>query len=171
MVSVALLISTFVLPLVKSPQAANFVGPTNPYASSNTMLSGFFIPPVNRGDPIKITVSNFSLRSILMTLFPASPGNIAPAGPLLLQVVPTGSNFSTTVESSGTQPYGLYVVSYNMTSYDLRIQSVWSPFYVVETYTVPAVFLVLATGAAAYYYAYAERRWRIEQSAVQGSPP
>jgi len=106
-----------------------------------------------------------------MTLFPASPGNIAPAGPLLLQVVPTGSNFSTTVESSGTQPYGLYVVSYNMTSYDLRIQSVWSPYYVVDTYTVPAVFLVLATGAAAYYYTYAERRWRIEQNAVEGSPP
>ena len=169
--SIAILISTFVLPLVKSPQAANYVGPTNPYAGSTTMLSGFFIPSVNRGDPIKITVSNFSQRSILITLFPASPGNIAPAGPLLLQVVPTGTNFSTTVESTGTQPYGLYVVSYNMTSFDLRIHSIWSPYDLVDTYTVPAVFLVLATAMAAYYYTYAEKRWKIEQNAVQDSTP
>jgi hypothetical protein len=169
-VSVALLISTFVLPLVRSPQAANYVGPSNPYANSSTMLSGFFIPPVNRGDQIKITVSNFSQRSILITLFPASPGNIAPAGPLLLQEAPTGTNFSTTVESTGTQPYGLYVVSYNMTSFNLRIESIWSPYHIVDTYTVPAVFLVLATAVAVYYYTYAEKRWRIEQNAVQGSP-
>src|SRR5712691_3564447 len=142
-VSVALLISTFVLPLVKSSQAVNYVGPTNPYAGSDTMLSGFFIPPVNRGDPIKITVSNFSQRSILMTLFPASPGNITPAGPLLLQQIATGTNFSATVKSTETQPYGLYVVSYNMTGYDLKIESVWSPYYVVDTYTGPAVFLIL----------------------------
>jgi hypothetical protein len=166
-ISIAFLVATFALPLVKSPQVASYTGPTNPYAGSSTMLSGFFIPPVNRGDIIQIILTNFSQRSILVTLFPASPGNLAPAGPILLQEVPSGANFTATAESTGTQPYGIYVVSYNMTTFVLKIESNWSPYYVLGTYTLPAVFLVLATGAAAYYYYYAEQRWRMEEKALK----
>ncbi len=167
--SLAFLFLTLVLPEVRSPQTATYSGPTTSYHNSTTVLSGYFLPPINKGDLIQVSVSNFSRHSVVISLFPASPGNFAPVGPLLLQEIPDGTNFASTLESTGTQSYGLFVVSYNRTTFSLRIQSNWSPFYVLHTYVVPAVFLVIATGAAAYYYIYAEKRWRSEQRAVRAA--
>ncbi len=165
--SFAVLALTLILPSVKLPQAVSYVGPTTPYQGASTDLSGYFLPPINRGDPIKIGISNFTQNSILVILIPASPGNLAPLGPRLLQEIATGPNFTSTSISPETQSYGLYVVSYNGTSFDLMIESSWSPFYVLNTYTVPAVFLVLVSAAAAYYYTHAEKRWRVEQEAIK----
>ncbi len=169
--SLAFLFLTLVLPEVRSPQTANYAGPTTSYYDSTTVLSGYFLPPINKGDLIRISLSNFSRHSIVISLFPASPGNFAPVGPLLLQELPDGTNFTSILESTGTQSYGLFVVSYNRTTFSLRIQSNWSPFYVLNTYVVPAVFLVMVTGAAAYYNIYAEKRWRSEQRAVREATP
>jgi hypothetical protein len=166
-VSLAFLVLALTLPAVKLPQTVSHAGPSLPYLGSNTTLSGYFLPPVNRGDPIKISISNFTRDSIVVSMFPASPGNFAPLGPLLLQEVATGRNFTSTSLSPYTQSYALFVVSYNRTSFYLQIQSTWSPFYILNTYVVPAVFLVLITGAAAYYYFFAEKRWKSEQQVIR----
>lgn len=169
-VSLAFLLLTFVLPYVKLPQTASFSGPTSPYIGSNTTLSGFFIPPVNRGDPITITISNYSKDSISITVFPTAAGNIAPTGLLLLEGIPISTNFTAVVESTRTQPYGIYVVSYNHTTFVLKVSGSWSPFYVLTTYVLLGILFVIASAAALYYYTQADKRWTTENRALQGAP-
>jgi hypothetical protein len=166
-VSVAFLFLTIILPYLKFPQSATFSGPTTPYILSNTTLSGYFIPPVDKGNPIKITISNYSKGSVSLTVFPTAPGNIGPAGPVILEGTPIGTTFTASIDSPGTQPYGVYVVSQNRTNFTLRVDASWSPFFVLNQYIVPGVFLVIATTAAYYYYLQAERRWTTEQKVLR----
>jgi hypothetical protein len=141
-------------------------GPVVPYRGSNETLSGYFIPPVDVGETINISVSLFSRASLDILIFPTGEGSIAPAGPPLLQASPPGTSYATSLVSPQTQAYGIYVVSHNRTEFLLRVASVWSPYYVFRTYLLPAVALVMATGVATYYFTLATKREEVFEEAL-----
>ena len=146
------------LPFFKAPQSESFWGPTVPYKRGNETLSGYYIPTVDAQENITITIQFFTKASLDITVFATGEGSIAPQGPPLLLERPSGTSFSTEVESTQSQAYGVYIVSYNRTEFLLTVASVWSPFYGLRTYFVPAVALVFASGVASYYFILAARR-------------
>src|SRR2546426_10083548 len=115
-------------------------------------------PPVDVQKHIAITISYFSWASLDTTVFATGEGSIAPQGPPLLQERPSGTSFSTEVESTQSQAYGVYIVSYNRTEFLLTVASVWSPFYGLRTFFAPAVAFVFAAGVATYYFTLAAKR-------------
>ena len=102
----------------------------------------------------------------ILTFFATGEGSIAPQGPPLLQERPSGTSFSTEVESTQSQAYGVYIVSYNRTEFLPTVASVWSPFYGLRTFFAPAAALVFAAGGATYYFTLAARREEVFEKAL-----
>ena len=154
------------LPFFKAPQSESFWGPTVPYKGGNETLSGYYIPPVDAQKKITITILYFSKASLDITVFATGEGSIAPQGPPLLQERPSGTSFSTEVESTQSQAYGIYIVTYNRTEFLLTVASVWSPFYGLGTFFAPAVAFVFAAGVATYYFTLAAKREEVFEKAL-----
>lgn len=142
-----------ILPFVSLPQTVTYEGPAVSYGSANYTISGYYIPTVSRGALINITLCCFQAGDVYLSLFPSKESEIAPSSTSILTMDPTTnvSSFAS-VRTPATQPYGIYVISYNGTAYALTISSTWSPFFVIRGYTEWLFLFMLASGVAAYYY-------------------
>lgn len=159
---------TIVLPLVSFPQTERQQGPEVPYGNSSYSISGYYIPTVPQGTSITVEISGYAPGTVILSLFPTSQNTIAPSGPPVASFQrPTGPNASATFLSPSTQPYGIYVVSYNGTSYAITISAIWSPFYVVRLYTYPAAFALIVFAIIAYYFHETAGRRRSEREAMK----
>jgi hypothetical protein len=166
--SVVFLVGTLTLPQVRSPQQVTYHGPSVSYFNSTTALSGYYIPTVEKGSQVNIKFSNFVPNEVEISVFPTQPGNIAPvqgAVPVFGQTLVT--NFTLSFKALATQPYGVFVVSYDNTSYVMRVQAVYSPYYWLANYEVIGVIATLCSMVLLYYYNFTATRWTKEQREIR----
>ncbi|HEV2137327.1 MAG TPA: hypothetical protein VGR53_00625 [Nitrososphaerales archaeon] len=165
-ISLVFLGATLTLPLVKSPQEVTYLGPAVPYFGGNTTVSGYYIPTVDQGSTVKIAVSNFIPDDVEISVFPTKEGSIAPtSGPEFIQSLAT--NITISIPVRATHAYGIYVISYNGTTYVLRVFAVFSPYFWLGSYAFAGVVGALSSGILLYYYTFNSRRWKLEQQAIQ----
>lgn len=152
-------VGVFVLPSVKTPQTFTTYGPNTAYGNSTYTISGYFLPPIDSGVQISLTISDFTPNSISMSLFPSDPNSVAPTGPPLVynSNVP-GPIFHIVVVSSADQPYGIYVSSLNRTRFTLSITSTWTLFYPLRGYLPVGFFLLLLGAVGAAHFNQARRK-------------
>jgi hypothetical protein len=168
LLSSAALGATLVLPQVSFPQAVSYEGPAVPYGNSTYSISGYYIPTVNQGAFVRVDLSGYSPSSVILSLFPTAQSTLSPTGPPLLTFsLSPEPDQNATILSPSTQAYGIYVVSYNDTSFRLGVSSVWSPFYDYRIYSAPAVFFLIASGIAFYYFRLTAARRRWEEEAME----
>ncbi len=167
-ISIAFLGSTYALPQVRSPQDTTYHGPSVPYLNGTSALSGYYIPTVDKGSQVNITFTDFVPRKVQISVFATEPGNIAPIpGVLPVYVGTLISNSTFSFKALETQPYGVYVISYDGTTFDVRVRATYSPYYWLNTYSSLGVIAVLCTGILFYYYTFTSKRWKNEQRAIR----
>lgn len=173
LLSAAFLASTFILPGFKENQVVTYHGPAVPYSPGNTVLqntslSGYYIPPVDQGSIIRVSFYDFKPNSVEISLFATRVGEIAPVeSQQPLYVGTLVANSSYTFRAAASQPYGIYVISHNRTTFVMVVNAVYSPFFWLPTYESAAVILTVASVVLLYYYNFTARRWRLEQKAIE----
>ncbi|MDA4127742.1 MAG: hypothetical protein OK452_11175 [Thaumarchaeota archaeon] len=164
--SLTFLAATLVLPLVKSQQEVFYQGPAVSYFGGDTAVSGYYIPTVDQGSMVKIAVSNFVPGGIELSVFPTKEGEISPTGgSVFFQTLP--SNITVSFTSKSAQAYGIYVISYNGTTYVMRVSAVFSSYFWLTAYTFVGTAASLSSGILLYYYSFSSRRWKLEQQAIR----
>ena len=152
-------VAVFVLPDIKTPQTLTTEGPNTAYGNSTYTISGYFLPPIDSGVPISVTLSQFMPNSLAMSLFPSDPNSISPRGPpLIYDSNVAGPIFHVVVVSTADQPYGIYISSLNRTGYLLAITSSWTLFYPLRGYIPVAFFLILLGAVGTAYFRQSKRR-------------
>ena len=167
-ISVVFLGGTLVLPSVRSPQQATYNGPAVPYYNASYTISGYYIPSVSKGTEVNISFTNFIPRDLQISVFPTRPGDISPVPgniPIFDKTLVT--NFTLTFNAQETQPYGVYVISYDNTTFVMRVSAVYSPYDWMSSYSVAGVLATFATSILFYYYIYNARRWQRDQRAIR----
>lgn len=161
-VAVALLFATLVLPTLKYPETASGSLPAVPGKTPSYQLVWYNIPPVQPGTLVNVTLSGFNPGSLEVSLSPLVGDSILPA----LYYVTVGNQSTYSFSTLVTHSYSLQiiVVSYNGTGYTVRYSGVWSPFSDLGVYTAPAVFVIIASGLAAYYYGTRIKREEAEEA-------
>ena len=165
-ISLTFLACVIVLPQYKSPQRAVYQGPATPYPKSGTTISGYYIPTVDQGAKVTVSIDNFLAGAIDVSIFPSQVGAIAPSGGPVFVKTPQ-INSTEFFISDSTQPYGIYVISRNSTKFTLIVEATYSAYYGLQTYASVAVALAIATGVLLYYYNFTAKRWRLEQQAIR----
>ncbi len=167
-VSAGFLVSTYTLPLVRSPQDVTYHGPSVPYLNGTSTISGYYIPTVDKGSQVNITFTNFTPRNLQISVFATQPGDIAPVPgvlPVFFQTLV--NNFTLSFKAQDTQPYGVYVASYNSTTFDMRVRAEYSSYFWLATYSSLGVIVTLGSGILYYYYTFTAKRWKNEQQAIR----
>lgn len=160
--------ATLVLPALSFPQTERLEGPETPYGGSSYVISAYYIPTVPAGSLVVVQLSGYEPGTVILSLFPTTENDIAPAGsPIVTFQSPTENNASDSFVSPSSQPYGVYVVSYNGTGYQLQISADWSPYYVVRIYTYPAVFAVIVCALSLYYFHQTAGRRKSEKEVLK----
>ena len=160
----ALFVSSIVLPHVKTTENLYVQGPTTPYGGSNYTISEFFLPPVDEGVPINVSLFAYKANSILITVVPLQGDS--ELQPILATTVTAPDRYSADLNSSMTAPYRILVISFERTSYVLSVTSVWSPFYSAGTYTAPTIFVIMAGVAGMAYFRYRRAREEMEEKVL-----
>jgi hypothetical protein len=165
-VSVIFLSAVIFLPLYKSPQRALYQGPATPYTKSGTTISGYYIPTVNEGSKVTVSIDDFLAGAIDVSIFPSQVGAITPSGGPVFVKTPQINSTEFFIADT-TQPYGIYVISRNSTKFTLIVEATYSGYYWLSTYSSIAVALAIGTGVLLYYYNFTAKRWRMEQRAIR----
>ena len=165
-VSVVFLTSDIVLPQWKSPQKAVYYGPLSGYAPDGSTISGYYIPTVDNGSTVRISIYNFIPGSLDISVFPSENGGIAPSGTPVYTKTPS-INSSFYFRAGATQPYGMYIISRNFTKFTLIVEATYSPYFWVSNYTSLAIIAVLGSFVLLYYYTFTSKRWILEQKAIR----
>lgn len=164
--SLIFLASIIVLPQVKAPQHVVYNGPSVSYAGGDTAVSGYYIPTVDAGTRVKVSINDFRAGAVDISIFPSQTGAIAPAGvPVYIKtpIINTTEYFT----ADATQAYGIYVISRNTSRFTLVVEATYSQFFWLSTYASVGVMLTFATAILLYYYNFTAKRWRLEQQAIR----
>ena len=159
--STILLVATLALPGVRTPQTAGQTIPASPGSVPNPQIYGYGIPTVSSGSVVIVTLSGFVPYSLQYTLSPTK-------GDLLETAIAAGgvgnsSVYSFTATARGTSPLELFILDYNGSGFKISYSGTWSPFDFLPVYTSPAIFLILASLAATYYFGTRIPRQRNEE--------
>jgi hypothetical protein len=158
--------SVLVLPQYKSPQRAVYQGPATPYTQSGTTISGYYIPTVDEGSRVTVSIDDFLAGAIDVSIFPSQVGAITPSGGPVFVKTPQINSTEFFIADT-TQPYGIYIISRNSTKFTLIVEATYSGYYWLMTYSSIAVALAIATGVLLYYYNFTAKRWKLEQQAIR----
>ncbi len=164
--SLLFMASIIVLPQVKAPQHVVYNGPSVSYAGGDTAVSGYYIPPVDVGTKVTVSLDNFRAGAVDISIFPSQTGAISPTGvPVYIKtpIINTTEYFT----ADETQAYGIYVISRNTTRFTLIVEANYSAFFWLSTYSSVGVILTFATAILLYYYNFTAKRWKREQQAVR----
>lgn len=146
--SLVFLASTLILPYVKFPESVNYsVAASHPAGETPRFYD---VPPVDSGTPVYVTFTGFQPEGLQFALSPVQGNTLLRS--LALGTVGGGNNYNFSVVPRVTAELRLLVISFNGSGYTVQISSSWSPYYDLRVYTSPAVFLVVASGLASYYY-------------------
>ncbi len=168
---VILLITGTLLPYYKIPQKLLAHGPKDQYGPYT--ISTYIIPPIDQGTPINLNFLSDRPGTTTILLAPFDPVEQNIDLPVVLHVT-----FGATEKGLvyfGRAPksalYLLMITSYNGTSFQFILDSVWSPFYEYRYATTFGIFVLLAGIASLYYFEYAERKERMFNKALSGLKP
>lgn len=164
--SLIFMASIFVLPEMKSPQNVVYKGPAVSYGTGDTAVSGYYIPTVDAGSKVTVSIDDFVPGAVDISIFPSQVGAVAPTGVPVYIKTPL-INTTEYFTSDSTQPYGIYVISRNNSRFTLVVQATYSPFFWLWTYASVGVILTFASAILLYYYSFTSRRWSVEQKAIR----
>jgi hypothetical protein len=164
--SVILLGTVLVLPVIKSPQHAVYYGPSVSFNGGGTSISGYYIPTVDAGSRVTVSMYDFIPGAVDISIFPSLEGGVTPAGGPIYVKTPT-INTTEYFASSATQPYGIYVISRNQSRFTLIIDATYSPWFWLPAYNAVCLFLTFGSAVLLYYYTFTAKRWKNEQKAIR----
>jgi hypothetical protein len=163
--SLTLLVSVIVLPGVKSPQHVVYRGPAGSFEGGQTAISGYYIPTVDGGSTVTVSIQGFVPGNVDISIFPSETGGISPIGGPVYIKTPL-INSTVTFRAESTQAYGIYVISRNGTNFTVVVEATYSPYYRLFTYASVGVILTFASAILLYYYNFTSKRWKLEQQAI-----
>ena len=146
--SLVLLAVTLVFPHIKTPQSFSQTVPQS-QGFIGYQLHGYGVPAVSAGSTFTVALTGFVPGHLEYSLSPTAGNTVLAA---LSYGKPYTSNYSFEAVVPGGNSLELSIIAYNGTGYALTYSGVWSPFDFLATYTFPAVFLVMASFVAAYYF-------------------
>ena len=150
LLSVAFLVATLLLPLLRLPETVQTVEPSSSNSSQSYQVYGYGIPPVNQGTIINVTLSAYKPYTLEYSLSPTIGNKVLAA--ISLGKVGSSPATSFAATAAGTYSLELTVIAYNGSGFHILYTGVWSPFNDLGVYIAPAVFLVAASLAAFYYF-------------------
>ncbi len=159
------------MPYYKSPQRLDGIGPGIEYNQSRPYwIKSYFIPPIDAGQPISLTVlsDREGATTVLLAYYDEAQQTIV--GPALVSVIfgPNEKGLSVFTRANRSGPYFLTITSYNST-YTFHVTSVWSPFYGLRPLTIYAFGLIPIGVVTIYYDEIVERREQMEEEALRWS--
>jgi hypothetical protein len=158
------------MPYYKSPQRIQGSGPKVEFTSSLPYwIDTYFIPPIDAGTPISLSVSSDRTGATTVLLASYDQNRETIIGPPLVNVVFASSEKGLVVftDASRSGPYLLTITSYN-SSYTFYLSSVWSPFYALRSLTIYGLGLLPLGAAILYYDRIVEGRERMAEEALRG---
>jgi hypothetical protein len=158
------------MPYYKSPQRLEGNGPKVTFtASLPYWISSYLIPPVDKGQPMSLSLQSSKVGSTSVLLSPYDENTQTIVGPPLVNVVFPSYQKALVVftNASRSGPYLLVITSYNST-YAFYFTSVWSPFYPFRTLTIYGIALLPFGVIILYYDQIVERREKMAQQALRG---
>ena len=159
-----------VMPYYKSPQRMQGTGPGVNFSSSLPYwINSYFIPPIDAGRPISLSVLSDKAGSTVVLLASFDQSDQIILGPPLVNEAFLPSEKGLVVFTNATipGPYILQITSYN-SSYTFYLSSVWSPFYNFRTLTVYGMGLLPLGVVIVYYDRIIERRDKMAEEALKG---
>jgi hypothetical protein len=159
-----------IMPYYKSPQMLEGIGPGIVFTPSRPYwIKSYFIPPIDAGQPISLTVLSDREGTTTVVLAYYDEGLQSIVAPTLVSVVfsPDEKGLSVFTKAERSGPYLLTITSYN-SSYTFYLTSVWSPFYELRTLTIYAFGLLPFGLVMVYYDEIVEKREQMEREALRG---
>jgi hypothetical protein len=164
---VAFLILGVVLPEYRTSQTFTASGPNVTFTSErNYWIDFYLIPPINEGQPIKLTLVSNKPGSTQICLGPFDLQTSLFSGPLVVNEMLGQDEAELVVSGRATKTgvYSLRITSWNST-YSVRVQSVWSPYHFnLRQVIVFAGAFTLGSLLLLYYDGVVEKRERISAS-------
>jgi hypothetical protein len=165
---VILLTTGILLPFYKIPQKLAGRGPREQYGPYT--ISTYITPPIDQGTPINLNFFSDRPGTTTILLAPFDPVEQSIDFPVVLHVTfgATQEGLVYSGRAPKSAPYLLMVTSYNGSSFQFILDSVWSPFYQYRSATTFGIFVLLTGIISVYYFEYAERRERMFNKALSG---
>ena len=158
-----------VMPYYKSAQRLEGSGPGIQFTASRPYwINSYFIPPINAGQPIGLTVLSDRAGSTTVILAYYDEKFQSIVGPPLVDVIfaPDQKGLVTFTRADRSGPYFLTIDSFNST-FTFYITSDWSPFYPLRTLAVYSFGLLPVGAVIAYYDEIAEQREKMVEKALK----
>ncbi|MGA2790748.1 MAG: hypothetical protein ABSF00_08265 [Candidatus Bathyarchaeia archaeon] len=159
-----------IMPYYKSPQRLEGTGPGIEFTASRPYwINSYFIPPIDAGQPISLTVLSDREGTTTVVLAYYDQARQSIVAPALVTVIfsPDEKGLAVFTKADRSGPYLLTITSYN-SSYTFYLTSVWSPFYILRTLTIYAFGLLPLGLVTIYYDQIVEERERIAEEALLG---
>jgi len=159
-----------IIPYYKSPQRLEGTGPGIEFTASRPYwINSYFIPPIDAGQPISLTVLSDREGTTTVVLAYYDQARQSIVAPALVTVIfsPDEKGLAVFTKADRSGPYLLTITSYN-SSYTFYLTSVWSPFYILRTLTIYAFGLLPLGLVTIYYDQIVEERERIAEEALLG---
>ena len=159
-----------VMPYYKSPQRVEGSGPGIEFTASRPYwINSYFIPPINAGQPISLTVlsNRVGATTVVLAYYDQSLQSIV--GPPLVDVIfaPNQKGLVAFTRADRTGPYFLTIDSFNST-FTFYLTSEWSPFYWLRTLAVYSFGLLPVGLVIVYYDQISEQREKMIEDALRG---
>jgi len=158
------------MPYYKSPQRLEGTGPGIEFTPSRPYwIKSYFIPPIDAGQPISLTVLSDREGATTVVLAYYDEARQSIVAPALVSVIfnPDEKGLAVFTKADRSGPYLLTITSYN-SSYTFYLTSVWSAFYELRTLNIYAFGLLPLGLATIYYDEIVEKRERMAEEALGG---
>jgi hypothetical protein len=167
-IGVVLLIIGLLLPNYKIPQRLAGEGPKAQYGAYT--VSSYIVPPIDQGSPISLNFLSDKSGATALLLAPFNSAEQSIDMPVVLNVAfaPTQKGIVYYTSAPKTAPYMLMITSYNSSSFEFTLDSIWSPFYQYRSATTFGILTLLVGVLSLYYCEYAERREQMFKKALSG---
>jgi len=158
------------MPYYKSPQRLEGSGPGVEFTSSRPYwINSYFIPPIDSGQPISLTVLSDRVGATTVVLAYYDENLQTIVGPPLVDVIfgPDQKGLVSFTRTDRSGPYFLTIDSFNST-FTFYIASKWSPFYWLRTLAVYSFGLLPVGVVIVYYDGISEQREKMVKEALKG---
>lgn len=166
---VGAIIVGLILPGYKTPQILTVSGPKVSFTAEREYWIDFYlIPPIDEGRSIILTLVSSRPGSTWVYLGPFDLETSSLSGPPVVNEMLGQNETGLVVFGRATKSavYSLRITSWNST-YSVRVQSIWSPYFEFRYGLVVAAALVPASLLIIYYDGIAEKRDRMFEEALK----
>lgn len=159
-----------VMPYYKSPQRLEGTGPGIEFTASRPYwINSYFIPPIDAGQAISLTVLSDRPGATVVVLAYYDESLQSIVGPPIVDVIfsPDQKGLFAFARTNRSGPYFLTIDSFNST-FSFYVTSVWSPFYSLRTLAIYSFGLIPIGAVIMYYDEISEQRDKMVEKALRG---